>query len=684
MTFFEGQALARRNTRLLVVMYLLAVVAVIVAVDLVIAALWIEVMEFAHGAEGGYFAKLAQVPGWLLVGGALFTGIIILGVSGYEVMQLADGGEKVAEMVGARRVAPATHDPLEKRLLNVVEEMSIASGVRLPKVYVMDNEGGINAFAAGYDISNAVVAVTRGTLESLSRDELQAVIGHEFSHILNGDMRLNIRMMGVLAGIVFIGAIGEFLMRGSSESRSRDGSVWGLFAAGLALTLIGYVGLFFARLIKAAVSRQREFLADASSVQFTRNPDGIAGALSQIDASSHGTLIDNRRAEDMSHMFFAQSVSVWLGALLDTHPPIPERIRRAHPRFDKAHYRRSRAQSFAYAAEAAAAAAPGAGVTGTHRTATGAATGFVSGAGEAVAALPAAGRRLTADIGQQWFRSAADSVQVFGSLDNTSLDYARRLLASLPAELRDSVHSADGACAAILALMLAPVDAVMDEQIAAATAAGGAKLAQAARALAPATRRLGPAFHLMLIDLALPAAKSADQEQRRVLEDSLAAVIHADRRVSLHEFVVLTLVRSQLEPPAKPGAAGNRRLADLTDHAMTVLSLIAHAGTRSDAVGERQKNLEEAIRAGKAEMGLAEAQSAPALPSMPAAEEALQALRQLLPMQKAILVKGLFAAVSRDGSIRVIEAELMRLVSAVLDCPLPPLLTGIDPTALAA
>jgi hypothetical protein len=189
-------------------------------------------------------------------------------VSLFNIARLSEGGGAVARLVGARRVAPDTADPLERRLRNVVEEMAIAAGVRVPEVYVMDAEGGINAFAAGWDVSGAVVAVTRGTLEALTRDELQGVVAHEFSHILNGDMRLNVRMIGVLAGIVFIGAVGEFVMRSVRGSRGDGKGAAGFVLAGLALFIIGYVGLFFSRLIKAAVSRQREFLADASSVQF--------------------------------------------------------------------------------------------------------------------------------------------------------------------------------------------------------------------------------------------------------------------------------------------------------------------------------------------------------------------------------------------------------------------------------
>ena len=284
MTFFEHQSHARRNTRVMVLLFAAAVIAVVVSVDLVLGALYVW--------SNDELFTLKAVPAGVYIGGAAGTAALILAVSLFNVARLAEGGVAVARMVGARRVPPDTAEPLERRLRNVVEEMAIAAGVRVPEVYVMDGERAINAFAAGWDVSGAVVAVTRGTLERLTRDELQGVVAHEFSHILNGDMRLNIRMLGVLAGIVFIGSIGEFVMRSVRESRDSKG-VSGIFLFGLALFIIGYVGLFCARLIKAAVSRQREFLADASSVQFTRNPDGIAGALDQIKSSAAGTLIAN-------------------------------------------------------------------------------------------------------------------------------------------------------------------------------------------------------------------------------------------------------------------------------------------------------------------------------------------------------------------------------------------------------
>ena len=304
----------------MLLLYALAVIAVVLAVDVAIGIAWTWGMS-----EAGRPA--AAVPRGVYVAGAAGTLALIVVASFFHIVRLREGGEAVARMVGATRVSPDTRDLLERRLLNVVEEMAIASGMRVPAVYVMQDEQGINAFAAGYEVSNSIVAVTRGTLQALNRDELQGVIGHEFSHIVNGDMGLNVRMMGVLGGILFIGAIGEFLMRSTGRSRSsKDSGSGGIFLFGLALFLIGYIGVFFARLIKAAVSRQREFLADAASVQFTRNPAGIAGALDQIRASSAGTLVMNRYSEDMSHMFFGQSVKMRLSGLFDTHPPLDERI----------------------------------------------------------------------------------------------------------------------------------------------------------------------------------------------------------------------------------------------------------------------------------------------------------------------------------------------------------------------
>jgi len=631
-TFFEHQSLARRNSRIMVLLFAAAVIAVVVAVDVVLGVL--------YASSTGEAA-----PRSVYVTGALATAALILCVSLFNVARLAEGGVAVARMIGARRVPPGTADPLERRLRNVVEEMAIASGVRVPEVYVMDAEAGINAFAAGWNTSSAVVTVTRGTLQTLTRDELQGVVAHEFSHILNGDMRLNVRMLGVLAGIVFIGSVGEFVMRSVRGSRGDGKGAAGFVLAGLALFVIGYVGLFFARLIKAAVSRQREFLADASSVQFTRNPDGIAGALDQIRASGAGTLIANRYAEEMSHMFFAAAVTVWLARLLDTHPPLDERIRRVHPQFQRSEYRAKRVAALPLE-------------------------------GEPPAPAEQKGRRAS-DLSTAWGRTPEQSAALVGTLDPGKVDFAARLLAALPGPVRESLRSAEGARAVMLALLLAEPEDAMRAQL---EAIGNPEIAAQARAMTAQVRGLGLEFHLPLIDLALVTVKAAPEAAKKELLAALEAAVNADRRVSLHEFVVLTLVRSQLAPRPRP--AETKRIADLKAQAATLLALVARAGTRADATGERGAGLQAALAAGAGVLGIPAELAATTELGLDTINQALEALRSLAPMEKGVLVKGLFAAVTVDGTIRVAEAGLMRLAGAVLDCPLPPLLDRLLPEAL--
>jgi Zn-dependent protease with chaperone function len=673
--FFEHQQLARRNTRVMVVLYLLAVVGVILAVDLVLTGvyLWSQAESTPEGRRAAL--SLAAVPPQLLVGGALGTTAVIFTVSLFHTLRLAGGGEAVAKMVGAREVAAETTDALERRYLHVVEEMSIASGLRVPKVYVMDTEAGINAFAAGYEVSNAVVAVTRGALETLTRDELQGVIAHEFSHILNGDMRLNVRMIGILQGIVFIGAIGEFIMRSVGRGSGRKDGALPIIVAGLGLFLIGLIGLVFARLIKAAVSRQREFLADASSVQFTRNPDGIAGALDQIGIAAQGARIDNRRAEEMSHMFFGPSVKVWFSNVFATHPPLDARIARVRPGFDAEDYRAVRGTPGLAAAPVGA--APEQDDARRQQAARWAVTHAV------LTGLPA-GRRL-GDLGTAWDRSADENAALFGTLDADKVEFAARLIAALPAWLRAQLRERVGAAAMLIAFLLAPKAAVRDAQLAALRALGLDVLADAALATAQRLAAEGDpitaAFRLPVLDLALPALKQGSVDERRLLVAAVKQVIHADRRVTLHEFVVLTLLRHQLETRGESTKIRYRKLRAVRDEATGLLWLLCLAGRPTGADAAAQ--LEAAFRAGLNEMKL-DIVPPPreAKPSLDAAREGLEKLRSLAPLAKALLVKGLFAAASHDGTLRVAEVELLRLTGAVLDCPLPPLITELDPATL--
>jgi Zn-dependent protease with chaperone function len=660
MNFFERQDAARKGSRGLLIVFLLAVVCIVAAINIVLAVVWVWM---AAGSEGP-----KRVPAGLFIVVTLVTVGVILAVSFFKMAMLRmGGGAAVARMVGARLVEPATRDPLERRLLNVVEEMAIASGSRVPGVYVMDEEKGINAFAAGYDVSSSIICVTRGTLESLTRDELQGVVGHEFSHIVNGDMALNIRMIGVLAGIVFLGAIGGFVMR-NAEGRSKEAGA--LFLGGLGVYVIGYIGLFFARLIKASVSRQREFLADASGVQFTRNPDGLAGALDQI--RSGGSLVMHRHAEDVSHLFFGQAIAVKLDTFFATHPPLDERIRRISPRFQAMAYRNERQRGLPIAQGGAAAATASAQAAPEGVSAFAAATS--AGGGDEARA---------ADYSQKWGRSPKDSAKLVGSVDDKKVDVARRILAAIPTPVREKLREPDGAAATIVALLLAQNDVVLKTQLEAVVNAGAGALANAAGEIYVQIKDLGPAFYLPVVDLALPALKQASPEVQLKLLTAVQAVIHADRRVSLFEFVIFTLLRWQLTPPAPPAPPKYKSLADVRNEVIFLISLMAYAGGRRGA--DAQAQTEADFRAGAKEAGFTEIAPLPrnAL-GLDKAGEALAKLRDLAPMPKAVLVKALFATVTADGTIRIIEAALMRTVSAVLDCPLPPLLEEADPTALAA
>ena len=336
MNFFSRQDETRRLSRRLVVLFTIAVIAVVVAVDLVVLTVVSSVQPDAQGVAvpDGYWMRSHA-------GVAFVTTLSVLAIIGlsslYKIVVLSGGGGVVAKSLGGVRVSADTSDPLQRRLLNVVEEMSIASGVPMPEVYLLEQESGINAFAAGHNTSNAAIAVTRGTLVTLNRAELQGVIAHEFSHILNGDMQLNIRLMGLLFGLLVIALIARTVLRFSPRgggSNKKGGGAAAILIAAVAVLAIGYVVLFFGRLIQAAVSRSRESLADASAVQFTRDPSGLRGALVKIGALAGGSTIGNPEVEEVAHMLFAPGVERFFA----THPPLLSRLKAIDPRFDKSEF----------------------------------------------------------------------------------------------------------------------------------------------------------------------------------------------------------------------------------------------------------------------------------------------------------------------------------------------------------
>jgi Zn-dependent protease with chaperone function len=618
------------------------VVGVTATVNATVALFWLAtvgrgIAPYAIDATGNVALAAARVPPAVYVWTTVVTLAVIATRSLVTMYAMRTGGDAVARMVGGVPLERGTADPAERRLLNVVDEMAIASGVAVPRVYVLRGEPGLNAFAAGYSPSQAALAVTEGALRQLTRDELQGVIGHEFSHVLNGDMRLNVRMIGVLAGILFIGEIGEFLMRSAGGgSGSRRGNRSGVVLLGVALMVIGYVGLFFGRLVRAAVSRQRELLGDASSVQFTRNPRGLAGALAVIGAATEGSLVQNRHAETLSHMFFAEGVRVWLGSILATHPPVADRIRRIDPRFVPAEYLRTRTTAPPAPAEAA-----------TLRR----------------AAAPAAPAGAS--------RPAAVLVASVGRPTPAHVDHAARLLAALPPALRAAAEDPAAAPALVLAFALAADEIDRKRQVALLEQAGRDALAQRADALAGAVHALSPVLRLPVVAIALATLRALEQPARDALVNDLVAAIEADRHVTLAEFVLLTIVRRQLGPrAARPEPVTYRSILEVPGDARVVLALLAHTGVAAGS-GDARAAFERGTRA----LGLPAATFPPA-DEVPLARvgDSFERLRRLAPFVKRLFLEACVETVTADDTLGLPEAELLRAIAAALDCPVPPIL----------
>ncbi len=608
---------------------------------------------------------------WLILGGVgmktgagtprLWTPDLFLGVAGgtlaivamgtlYKLLELRAGGEVVAHMLGGTLVARGTQDFRQRQLLNVVEEMAIASGVPVPPVYVLEQASAINAFAAGHSPADAVVGVTRGCLERLTRDELQGVIAHEFSHILNGDMRLNLRLIGVLHGILVIALLGQVLLRSvmyssgrSSSRRGKDNGAKMLIPLlGVALIIIGYVGVFFARLIQSAVSREREYLADASAVQFTRNPAGLAGALKRIATLASGSRIDEPKAAEASHLFFGNAAaSSWFGWLA-THPPLTERIRRLDP-------------SFVGELAASPASAPPA----TALPVAAFAGGTAGGRDRVPALEPAA---LMAQV---------------GAPTNAHLDFAARLRAGLPPALTAAVTEPFGAQAVIFGLLLDASPAVRQAQMAVLSAA----VPEATRGLVLRLRAdlaALPVSHRMpLLDLALPALQQQSLQQLAQFQDTVHRLVAADQEVSLFEYtlqcVLLHRIRSWHEPERQTRVE-YYALPPLAEDCRVLLSTLAH-------LGGGHLPAEQVFARACATLGSVGARGP--IPadqcSLAAVDTALGRLGRLAAPLKRRVLSACVETILADRQVTVDEAELLRAVAAALDCPMPPLLAATSP-----
>ncbi|MEN5061699.1 M48 family metallopeptidase [Luteimonas sp. TWI1416] len=622
MNFFERQARARRQSTRLVVLLSLAVIAIVAIVD---AAVW--------WLLGPHVVALAWAT-------ALTAGTIALG-SLYRIATLRGGGDRVARQLGGIPVAEDTHDLHLQRLRNVVEEMAIASGVPVPRIYVLEHEPGINAFAAGYTASDAVVAVTRGTLDRLNRDELQGVVAHEFSHILNGDMRLNVRLMGVLFGILMLGVAGrKVLVYGRHARISLFAALLGLAAVAI---IVGSVGTLFARMIKAGVSRSREELADASAVQFTRQTAGLAGALKKIAGVTDGSRFQHRgAAEEVSHMLFGDGLG--LRGLFATHPPLLQRIQALEPGFDAAQLTRLQVQWWQ---------SPPDGLGED------AALGLLP----AVQALPQAGGSMALD-------PRTVSAQVAQPHQD---DYARAhaLVSAIGDDLRAVALHRDSAMPLLLGLLLdddAGVRGLQHEAI--ASRLGQASAIEADHLRQSHLRTLHPMLRLPLAALAFPVLRRQTRLALAAFLDTVHAVVHADEHVSLFEYCLARLLNTQVREalaPARHVRFGRRKPGNVKHEFATLLAVVAQAGHPGDPAAARRAYLAGMQRV----LPRDHLPYAPPIAGVQALDAVWAPLDALDPLAKQVMVEAITAAASHDGRIRVAESELLRTICGVLHCPLP-------------
>ena len=646
MDFFQQQAKVRGRSHGLLLLFLLAVLGIVGAIDAVVVAA-LEWLREPHDPP-------LDLPPILAASSLAVLGVIALSTL-YRMVSLDGGGSKVAQELGGTLVSPDTHDPAHRRLRNVVEEIAIASGVPVPQIFVLEQETGINAFAAGYSPADAAVTVTRGALDKLRRDELQGVIAHEFSHILNGDMRLNIRLMGLLFGILVLGIIGGKVLQYGPRGDRRGGGA--IMIVALGLFAIGYIGVFFGRLIKAGISRQREYLADASAVQFTRQSEGIAGALKKVAGIDGGSRLANTHGEEVAHMLFGDGVGY--AALFATHPPVLERIKLLDPNFNPLQLAQlsERWNDPGYAPD------------GEERPLMADFAGAPAPPPAAPPPLPQAGAAMT-------LTPAMLTARV-GQPQSEHYDCAAVLHQALPAALLDAARDQQHAVPLLFALLLDPsAEAVRSKQLGTIGADFGAPAAALAEELRPQLAALHPAQRLPLADIAMPTLRRLPRERLLQLVRTVVALTYADGRVAVFEWCLGRVLRMHITEalqPSKAGAPGRRKLDEAAAEAGTLLSVIAEFG-QDDEAGARR-----AFLAGVQKLPLRQApeyRAADPAGWTATLDQALQGLDALEPPAKAMLLEALVATIAADDKVTVEEAELLRAVCAALHCPLPPLVQG--------
>lgn len=651
MDFFARQARVRSSTHVLVALFALAVIAIVVAVDVLIFAVfghpWVRVVDLA-----GYQHRLIMLT-------TLGVLALIFGCALYRIHSLSQGGPAVAQDVGGVLVPSDVDDPKLKLLRNVIEEVAIASGMPVPDVYVMPQERGINAFAAGYSASDAVICVTQGCLDYLTRDELQGVIAHEFSHVLNGDMRLNIRLMGLLFGIIALSVIGRqcaWTRDDEDPERQVESKLIG-YLFGMGFIVIGSIGYFFGRLIQSAVARSRESLADASAVQFTRQTSGIAGALKKIAVTPYGSLLQVGNRHEVAHMMFGDvdAYSAWFA----THPPLMQRIRTLEPWF--------REQQLVPLERT---------LTNGFMDRDGGCTGGGHDAPAEKADLPplewTGGADVATAVAPVAVAAASVACAPTNALPLAGVQHAQAVKQSMPPSLIAATRKPDTALNLALALAMSEHEELRPRQQRLIANAFGDDVLSATHKLVTDEMTVTAAQRMPLIALSFPALKQLPQGRLETLRQTLDAIVGVDPQVQLDDYCLVRLLRMYLREATKPRSApveGQKKLPACRDSLSLVCAVVAVYGSHDDA---------SARRAWLAAMNQAFPGETFPWQTLPMAwqaslDRALDDLDGLLPVAKELAIQSLQSTIQADGVVTATEKELLRVVCASLHCPVPPL-----------
>ena len=641
MNFFQSQDNARRRTGWLAYLFGLALLCLIALTMLLVMA----VIHFGSHGDSGLQNNFWSAFSWgTLANIAIGITTVVTLASFYKMQQLRTGGAAVAALLGGKLLDRASTQTDERKILNVVEEMAIASGVPVPSVYLLE-EASINAFAAGHNNRDVAIGITRGAIELLSRDELQGVIAHEFSHIFNGDMKINLQLIGWLHGILFIGLIGRFLLESNNNRSysSRDSRAIGLFMMlGLGLMIIGYSGTFFGKLIKAAISRQREFLADASAVQYTRNPEGIAGALKKIGGCPLGSDITHPNAAQISHLFFGEGLHSRF-SLFSTHPSLEERIHAIQPRWNG---------DFIFVDTST--------VVVDKQPINPASVNIINGeiqytppANNAAGFIAAAG--------------VAAALDAIGSPTIEHIDEAKHTLNNLPNNLQQLARESWGASAIVHCLLAAHQPENCAEQLLLLQKTTTGSVSSLCEKIIDEVTQLPTALRLPLIDLCVPSLKQFSTVQRNQFFQTVMAQIRSDQKVSLFEWALYRLLRHHLD--GKNSAGSPLSLAAAEKSCATVLSALALA-THSEPTAA-QKYFEDGLKI----LGLTNSQfDAHVLDNMTSLDQAVRGLNRLQALSKPRLLKACCAAITVNSHYTAESVELLRAIADTIDTPIPPVL----------